>query len=104
MSFYRYAVSSDAISDLDSIEEYVAQFREPFQVNDLMIRFEEKFSALTEDPLQYPVYRFEPPMDTLHDYRTVNLDLFKIFFWVDGDIVRIYRIRHLQSDFTKLCF
>ena len=49
---------------------------------------------------QHPVYQFEPPLPTLHEYRSVNVYNFKVFYYIDGERVIIYRIRHLLSDFS----
>lgn len=63
-----------------------------------------KGSAST--PLWHPVYPFPDGMQPRHEYRSVNVDTYKVFYRVDEEreLVLIYRIRHAASDFTAVEF
>lgn len=41
-------------------------------------------------------------MPALHTYRSINVYNYKVFYYVDGKQVIIYRIRHLLSDFSRV--
>lgn len=101
MSF-TYDVSTDALRGLASIADYEAAFKEPAAVNQLVRTFVNAFHTLCENPFSHQVYEFQPPLATLHEYRTVNVEKYKVFYWVEHKRVHIFRIRHLKSDFTRL--
>ena len=50
----------------------------------------------------HSVYQFEPPVPTLHTYRSINVYNYKVFYYVDDKQVVIYRIRQLLSDFSRM--
>ena len=69
-----------------------------------MDSFVDTFRALCDNPPAHQACSFEPPIATMHEYRTVNVEKYKVFYWVEGDLVHVYRIRHIKSDFTRLAF
>ena len=100
MRCQEYLLTDDAARDLGKLEDYVLTYQdEPF-VEHLEDEFFSTFERLLQEPEQHPVYQFEPPLPTLHEYRSVNVYNFKVFYYVDGGRVIIYRIRHLLSDFS----
>lgn len=100
-----YVLTSDAVRDLEEIEDYV----EGYAGVDFAARLEEQFFGLFEllarEPLRHPVYQLvDGEGAPLHEYRSANLYHYKVFYYVreaDGTVV-VYRVRHLVSDFTRL--
>ena len=101
---FAYAITADAAHDLEDIENYIASYAEPSFVDMVSDAFETAFDALCENPYVHAIYQFEPPVPTLHEYRSVNVYNYKVFYWIDetNGLVVIYRIRHFVSDFSRL--
>lgn len=104
MSKWHYRVTEDAEQDLLRIEEYVSTYADADFVDKLDDMFLAAFDALCDNPFVHPEYQLSPPMRTLRAYRSVNVYRYKVFYWVDGNAVEIYRILHLVSDFTRRYF
>ena len=101
---FDYAVTAEAARDLEDIESYIGSYAEPDFVDLVSDTFEAAFEALRKNPYARAVYQFEPPVPTLHEYRSVNVYNYKVFYWVDEarNLVVIYRIRHMVSDFSRM--
>lgn len=106
MRGYSFQVTEDAERDLEEIEAYVATYREADFVDALSDEFDEAFRKLCENPFAHPVYQFEEGFTPTHEYRSVNVYNFKVFYRVDelARCILIYRIRHQVSDFTRVRF
>lgn len=98
---YDYRLTALAEEDLIEIEAYVGTYAELDFVDDLDDQFFDAFQRLCETPFLHALYEFKHPLATLHEYRSVNVYRYKVFYWVDGDVVEIYRICHDVSDFTR---
>ncbi|MDI9590361.1 MAG: type II toxin-antitoxin system RelE/ParE family toxin [Acidobacteriota bacterium] len=98
---FRYVITDDAYTDLEDMEDYVRSYADDAFVESLEDEFFEAFDKLTREALQHPVYQFEPPVRLLREYRSVNVYHYKIFYYLRGEDVVIYRICHLVSDFTR---
>jgi hypothetical protein len=61
------------------------------------------YDNLAVNPRRRQIYQFKPPIPTQHDYRTVQIGWFTVFWWIDepGKVCHIYRILNSKSDFTK---
>ena len=104
---YRYRITSEADEDLLQIEDYVlASSQDPDHVDKLDCAFVAAFKELCRYPLRHPVYQFPDGMQPRHEYRSVNVDTYKVFYRVDEEreLVLIYRIHHAASDFTAMEF
>jgi len=101
---YTYAVTLDAARDLEDIEAYIASYADLDFVDTVSDAFEAAFETLCENPYAHAVYQFEPPVPTLHEYRSVNVYNYKVFYWIDkvNECIVIYRIRHVVSDFLRI--
>lgn len=95
-----YLLTDDAVRDLGKLENYVLTYQDEVFVEHLEDEFFSAFERLLQEAEQHPVYQFEPPLPTLYEYRSVNVYNFKVFYYIDGERVIIYRIRHLLSDFS----
>ena len=98
---YDYRLTMLAEEDLIEIEAYVGTYADLDFVDALDDQFFDAFQRLCENPFLHAVYESKPPIPTLHEYRSVNVYRYKVFYWVDNDVVEIYRICHLVSDFTR---
>ena len=100
---FDYAVTADASRDLEEIENYIGSYAEPDYVDLISDAFEAAFGALCENPYARAVYQFERPVLTLHECRSVNVYNYKVFYRTDEahNLIVIYRIRHMVSDFTR---
>lgn len=85
-----YLLTDAAVKDLGKLEDYVLTYQDEAFVE-----------RLFQEAEQHPIYHFEPPLPVLHEYRSVNVYNFKVFYYVDDEHVVIYRIRHLLSDFSR---
>ena len=107
---FRYVVSSIAVDDLDDIYSYILTYGGPGLVEEVAGLFLSSFETLTADPYAKPVYLFEPPIATpiatRHEYRSVNVYNYKVFYYVDetGGVVVISRVCHKAADFTRRGF
>ena len=104
---YRYHVSSEGNEDLLEIEDYVlASSQNPDRVDELDDAFITTFRKLCQYPLWHSVYQFPAGMQPRHEYRSVNVDTYKVFYRMDEEreLVLIYRIRHAASDLTSVEF
>ena len=104
---YRYRVMPEADGDLVEIEDYVTSSSlDPTRADALDHAFITTFRRLCQYPLWHPVYPFPDGMQPRHEYRSVNVDTYKVFHRVDEEreLVLIYRIRHAASDFTAVEF
>ena len=100
MRCQEYLLTDDAVRDLGKLENYVLTYQDEVFVEHLEDEFFSAFERLLQEAEQHPVYQFEPPLPTLHEYRSVNVYNFKVFYYIDGERVIVYRIRHLLSDFS----
>ena len=96
-----YLLADAAVKDLGELEDYVLTYQDEAFVEWLEDEFFSAFERLLQEAEQHPVYQFEPPLPTLHEYRSVNVYNFKVFYYVEGERVIVYRIRHLLSDFSR---
>ena len=104
---YQYIVTSEADEDMLEIEDYVlTSSQDPDRVDELDRAFVATFKKLCQYPLWHPVYQFPEGMQPSHEYRSVNVDSYKVFYRVDEEreLVLVYRIRHAASDFTAVEF
>lgn len=101
MKCREYLLTDDAVRDLGELEDYVLTYRDHAFVNRLEDEFFSTFERLLDEAEQHPVYQFDPPAPTLHEYRSVNVYNFKVFYYMEGERLIIYRIRHLLSDFSR---
>ena len=95
-------LTDDAVDDLVELEAYVLAYQNISFVEVLEDRFLEAFHGLLAQVDHHSVYQFEPPMPTLHTYRSISVYNYKVFYYVDDKQVVIYRIRHLLSDFSRM--
>lgn len=100
---FHYVVTLAAAWDLDDIDEYVLSYSDIDFVESLGQQFETKLDELAKAPYAYPLYRFSPSLRLLHQYRSVNVYNYKVFYYVDEprELVVISRICHVASDFTR---
>lgn len=101
MRYKEYLLTDDAVRDLGELEDYVLTYQDKAFVDRLEDEFFSAFERLLGEAEQHPVYQFEPPTPTLHEYRSTNVYNFKVFYYLNGKRVVIYRIRHLLSDFSR---
>ncbi len=103
MSSFRYVVSSLALDDLDGVYRYIFSYGGPDLVADVARRFREAFRSLASNPYAHPVYLFEPPVHTRHEYRSINVYNYKAFYWLDErrGLVVVSRVCHKSADFTR---
>lgn len=97
-----YVLTDDAVRDLMALEDYMFTYSDESHVESVENAFFEVFELLRESAFRHPIYRFESSLSLLHEYRSVNVYHYKVFYWIRGDTVVIYRIRHLASDFTRM--
>lgn len=102
MRYQEFFLTDDAVDDLAKLEAYVLSYQSTNFIEILEDRFFEAFHGLLTQTDQHPVYQFEPPVPALHTYRSINVYNYKVFYYVDGRQVIIYRIRHLLSDFSRV--
>ena len=98
-----YVVSNTALEDLDSIDRYVFSYGGISLVEAVGLQFESAFEALALNPYLHPIYNFEPPIPARHEYRSVNVYNYKVFYWLDeqNGLVVISRVCHKAADFTR---
>lgn len=96
-----YLLTDAAVKDLGKLEDYVLTYQDEAFVERVEDEFFSAFERLFQEAEQHPIYHFEPPLPVLHEYRSVNVYNFKVFYYVDDEHVVIYRIRHLLSDFSR---
>ena len=102
MRYQEFFLTDDAVDDLVELEAYVLTYQDISFVEVLEDRFFETFHGLLAQVDHHSVYQFEPPMPTLHTYRSISVYNYKVFYHVDDRQVVIYRIRHLLSDFLRM--
>ena len=102
MRCQEFFLTDDAVDDLVELEAYVLTYQNISLVEVLEDRFFETFHGLLAQVDQHPVYQFEPPVSTLHTYRSINVYNYKVFYYIDDKQVVIYRIRQLLSDFSRM--
>lgn len=100
---YSWEITADAVQDLYEIRRYVISYAGTQRAEALLDEFESAFAELCEHPLFHAVYQFPEDYEPEHDYRSMTLYRYKIFYRVDEKLekVLIYRIRHVASDFTR---
>lgn len=96
-----YVITSDARQDLLDIERYVLSYASEEFVNQVEADFFNAFERLPREALMHPVYPFDRQQALAHEYRSVNVYNYKVFYWLRGSRVVISRILHLSSDFTR---
>ncbi len=103
---FRYVVSSIALDDLDDIYSYILAYGGARLVEKVTGLFLSSFEALASNPYAKPVYLFEPPIATRHEYRSVNVYNYKVFYYIDEarGVVVISRVCHKAADFTRRGF
>lgn len=99
--FACYVITDDARDDLLGIEDFVLSYADEAFVDKLEDEFFETFEHLLREALMHPVYRFDPDIALTHEYRSVNVYNYKVFYYLRDDCVVIYRVMHLASDFTR---
>lgn len=102
MRYQEFFLTDDAVDDLVELEAYVLTYQDISFVEVLEDRFFETFHGLLAQVDHHSVYQFEPPVPTLHTYRSISVYNYKVFYYVDDKQVVIYRIRHLLSDFSRM--
>jgi len=102
MRCQEFFLTEDAVDDLVELEAYVLTYQDISFVEVLEDRFFETFHGLLAQADHHPVYQFEPPVLTLHTYRSINVYNYKVLYYVDDRQVVIYRIRHLLLDFSRM--
>ena len=102
MRYQEFFLTDDAVDDLVELEAYVLTYQDISFVEVLEDRFFETFHGLLAQVDHHSVYQFEPPMPTLHTYRSISVYNYKVFYYIDDKQVVIYRIRHLLSDFSRM--
>ena len=104
---FRYSVLPSAVKDMQDIARHVHDITGDWSRADaLLSAMDDTFDKLCQYPLWHPVYPFPDGMQPRHEYRSVNVGTYKVFFRVDEEreMVLIYRIRHAASDFTAVEF
>lgn len=102
---WRWEITEDAADDLDGIWDYVYSYSGSVEQADALIDgFEELFNAMCRNPYARPVYQFPLGYVPAHEYRSANHGRYKAFYRIDEshEIVLIYRVRHIASDFTRV--
>lgn len=101
---YSWSITSDAVADLDRIEEYAYSYSaDRGYAEDLVDAIEASFDQLCQNLLLHAVYQFPQGWEPAHEYRSVNVRRYKVFYRVNEarQTVLIYRICHIVSDFTR---
>lgn len=101
---WRWEITEDAARDLEDIRSYVCSYSgDTARADELLDRFEALFDELCEHPFLRAVYQFPKGYEPIHEYRSANLGRYKVFYRVeDGrEVVLVYRVRHVASDFTR---
>ena len=99
-----YVLTDDAVRDLAAIEDCILSYSNDSYVEAVEDSFFEAFELLKKTAFQHPVYIFEALTPSLHEYRSVNVYHYKVFYYIRDDAVVIYRICHLASDFTRFAW
>ena len=104
---FRYSVLPSAVKDMQDIARHVHDITGDWSRADaLLSAMDDTFDKLCQYQLWHPVYQFPDGMQPRHEYRSTNVDTYKVFYRVDEEreLVLIYRIRHAASDFTAVEF
>jgi addiction module RelE/StbE family toxin len=93
---YNYVFSDYANKDMDSIEEYLAQFYPSTSLN-FISKVEEKISLLLTMPYMYPEY------ENYTYFRRMNVDDYLFFYTIDDDkkLIAFHRIIHSSREINK---
>lgn len=99
-----YLLTEDAVRDLAELEDFAASYAGDESVERLEGDFFDLFEHLVYEAHGHPLWEPEEEADLLHEYRSVNLYHYKVFYYMrdEDDTVIIYRMRHLASDFTRV--
>ena len=103
---WNYQVSTDAIDDLAEIDDYVLTYADADFADTLAEHFVSTFETICKYPHRFPVHHFDESLRLLHEYLSVNVYHYKVFFWLDEDrrLVNIYRMLHERADFSRRTF
>lgn len=102
---WRWEITEDAAGDLDDIWDYVYSYSGSAEHADALLDgLEGQFDAVCRNPYAHPVYQFPQGYVPAHEYRSANYGRYKAFFRIDEprEVVLIYRVRHIASDFTRV--
>jgi plasmid stabilization system protein ParE len=93
---YRVVLHRLALEDLESAYEWVAR-NAPVTAAQWLDRFQDALLTLESFPQRQPLARENRKVDVeLREFLFGKSDVFRVIFTIDGDTVRILRIRRSQ--------
>lgn len=101
---WSWEITEDAADDLEDVWAYVYSYSGDEELADALLdNLERLFDSICCNPYAHAVYQFPEGYVPVHEYRSANYGRYKAFYRIDAqrEVVLVYRVRHLASDFTR---